>query len=139
MAHFVELDENNVVLNVIKVDDNDATTEQAGIDFLTKLYGHSNFKQCSFNTRGGKHYTQQEDGGHVESADQSKALRWNYPGIKWTYNPAEDAFIPPKPFASWTYNSATKGWSPPVAKPSFDPQNPIEYSWNEETQSWDTL
>ena len=52
MAHFAELDENNVVLQVIVVSNDaiDPNDEEAtGIAFLTSLYGHSNWKQTSIH------------------------------------------------------------------------------------------
>ena len=54
MAHFAKLDENNNVLevhvvnnDVITIDGNES--EQAGIEFLTELYGHTLWKQTSYN------------------------------------------------------------------------------------------
>ena len=52
MAHFAEIDENNVVLQVIVVSNDaiDPNDEEAtGIAFLTSLYGHSNWKQTSIH------------------------------------------------------------------------------------------
>ena len=54
MAHFAKLDENNIVL-AVHVVNNDVITidgvesEQAGIDFLTELHGHSSWKQASYS------------------------------------------------------------------------------------------
>lgn len=54
MAHFAKLDNNNTVISVHVVN-NDVITvdgfesEQTGIDFLTVLHGHSNWKQTSYN------------------------------------------------------------------------------------------
>ena len=47
--------------------------------------------QTSYNTRGGIHYGQdgQPDGG--------VALRGNYAGIGYSYDPIDDAFIAPMP------------------------------------------
>ena len=89
--------------------------------------------KTSYNTVGGKHHTQDEEGLWTESADQSKALRKNFAGRGFTYDREKDAFIPPKPFNSWTLNETTCLWDPPVVKPN-DGQI---YSWNEETQQWD--
>ena len=61
MARFAKLDENNVVIdrNVVHnnelLDENGNESEQKGIDFLTNLYGHTKWKQCSYNTYGGVH------------------------------------------------------------------------------------
>ena len=87
--------------------------------------------QVSYNTRGGVHYGQ--DG--QPSADQSKALRGNYPGIGYTYDAVRDAFIPQQPFASWLLNDDTCLWEAPVAVPADDKS----YAWDEATTSWKEL
>lgn len=55
MAHFAKLDDNNIVLAVHVVNNdvitvNGVESEQAGIDFLTDLHGHSKWKQTSYNS-----------------------------------------------------------------------------------------
>ena len=85
------------------------------------------WKQTSYNTRGGVHYT---DG--VPSEDQRKALRKNYAGIGFSYDPERDAFIPPKPFESWVLNEDTCLWEAPVAYP----EDGETYTWDEESTSW---
>ena len=87
--------------------------------------------QVSYNTRGGVHYGQ--DG--QPSADQSKALRKNYPGIGYTYDKARDAFIAPQPYASWVLDEATCLWNAPVAMPT----DGKFYEWDEATTSWKEL
>jgi len=89
-------------------------------------------KRTSYNTRGGVHYDPQTG---EPSADQSKAFRKNYAGIGYTYDESRDAFIPPKPFDSWTLNEDSCLWEAPVAMPDDGQQ----YSWNEETTSWDLI
>jgi hypothetical protein len=88
--------------------------------------------QTSYNTHGGKHYTEQEDGSRVESEDQTKALRKNYAGIGYTYDKEKDAFIPPQPFPSWTLDEDTCWWEAPVAYPD----DGKEYIWNESITNW---
>ena len=80
MANFAELDSNNVVKRVVVIHNNESPTEEAGINFLKNLYGaDTNWKQTSYNTFGGVHYT---DGSYsVPSEDQSKAFRMNYAGV----------------------------------------------------------
>ena len=61
MAHFAKLDDNNVVL-AVHVVNNDVITidgvesEQAGIDFLSNLHGHTKWKQTSYNGSFRKNY-----------------------------------------------------------------------------------
>lgn len=83
--------------------------------------------QVSYNTRGGVHYGQ--DG--QPSADQSKALRGNYPGIGYTYDATNDVFYAHQPYASWVLNQSTWLWEAPVAMPTDG-----AYEWDEATTSW---
>jgi len=85
--------------------------------------------QVSYNTRGGVHH---DPATGQPSADQSKALRKNYPGVGYTYDAARDAFIPPQPYASWTLDDATCLWNAPVAMPT----DGKFYEWEEATTSW---
>lgn len=86
MAHYARLDKNNVVTEILVID---WETLQLG------LWGDpSEFKQTSYNTRGGIYYTPNT----IEpDPDQSKAFRKNYAQIGYTYDEARDAFINPKP------------------------------------------
>jgi hypothetical protein len=125
MAHFAKLDANNIVIFVTVGRQEDDGQEAA----LTARTGDV-YKQTSYNTRGGVHYT---DG--VPSADQTKAYRKNYAGLDYTYDEDRDAFIPPKPYNSWVLNETTCLWVAPVAMPEDSEE--VHYVWNEETQSWD--
>jgi len=120
MSHYAQLDENNVVVFVIHAKSNDKEDE------FTESTGDV-WKQTSYNTYGGVHYTDGEP-----SEDQTKALRYNYAGINFTYDPDRDAFIPPKPFDSWVINESTCLWEPPVEYPKDGEQ----YVWDEEAGDW---
>lgn len=106
MAHFAELDENNVVLQVL-VTDNDYPNE--GYDWLVETFGGT-WVQTSYNAR----------------------IRKNFAAIGFTYDSERDAFIPPQPFASWTLDETTCQWQPPVAYPTDDKV----YTWDEKTTTW---
>ena len=113
MAHFAQIDENNIVVRI-------SVIEQDVID--TGMFGDpKSWIQTSYNTHGGVH-----------SYDQSKALRKNFAGIGYTYDPVRDAFIPPKPYESWILNEETCLWEPPTTRPDDDKF----YKWDEETLSW---
>jgi hypothetical protein len=115
MAHFAQLDENNVVTQVIVVANSDTADasgvekEHIGAAFCERLFGGT-WKQTSYN--GNK--------------------RKNYAGIGYTYREDIDAFVPPKPYASWVLNEATAQWEAPVAMPDDGGM----YSWDEENQAW---
>jgi hypothetical protein len=115
MAHFAEIDENNVVQRVIVVankdtaDANGNEVESIGVAFCQRLLG-GNWKQTSYNGN----------------------IRKNYAGVGYTYDAGIDAFVPPKPYPSWVLNSNTAQWEAPVPMP----QDGKMYSWDEATQSW---
>ena len=124
MSHFAKLDENNVVTFVTV-----GRQEDDGLEAELTARTGDVYKQTSYNTRGGVHYT---DG--VPSEDQTKALRKNYAGIGFTYDEERDAFIPPKPFESWVLDEDTCLWGAPVPMPEDG-----DYTWNEGTLSWDPV
>lgn len=115
MAHFAELDENNVVKRVIVVANKDTADadgnekESIGVAFCQKLLG-GNWVQTSYNG----------------------SIRKNYAGIGYTYDTALDVFVPPKPFPSWVLNSDTAQWEAPVPMPT----DGKKYSWDEASQLW---
>jgi hypothetical protein len=114
MAHFAKLGVGNIVEQVIVISNDVATTEQAGSDFINKLYNTRDvWKQTSYNGN----------------------IRKNFAGVGYHYDQARDAFIAPKPFNSWILNEDTCRWEAPVAKPD-DGQ---DYKWNETNQSWDLI
>ncbi len=122
MSHWAQLDDNNVVVQVIK-----GRQQSDGMEQVFSERTGQTWKQTSYNTRGGIHYTDGEP-----SADQSKALRFNYAGRNFTYDADRDAFIPPKPFDSWVLDEATCLWVAPVPYP----EDGGEYTWDEETGDW---
>lgn len=117
MAHYAQIDENNIVTQVIVIDNKDTADangvekEYIGAAFCERLFG-GNWKQTSYN--GNK--------------------RKNYAGIGYTYRADIDAFVPPQPYASWVLD-ANAQWQPPTPMPT-DGQM---YSWDEATTSWNLL
>lgn len=93
MAHFAELDDNNIVTRVIVVSndeilDNGIESETKGIAFCQSLFG-GNWIQTSYNGN----------------------FRKNYAGIDYTYDESLDAFIPPKPLTgNWILDLETCLW-----------------------------
>lgn len=115
MAHFAELDSNNVVLRVVTVnnrvllDDDGYEQESLGITHLQNLFGGT-WKQASYNG----------------------TTRKNYPAVGFSFDSTRDAFIAPQPYTSWTLNETTCRWEAPSAMP--DDGN--SYEWDEDTTSW---
>lgn len=117
MAHFAQLDDNNVILNVIKVHDsccldNDGNeSESVGIAFCQSIAGlDSRWIQTSYNSR----------------------IRKNFATIGSYYDPVLDAFIPKKFFDSWILDQATCKWKPPVPYPDTTES----VFWDELSQQW---
>jgi hypothetical protein len=118
MAHFAQINANNVVTQVI-------VAEQ---DFINSgvVGDPSTWIQTSYNTKGGQHVL----GG--------TPLRKNYAGIGYSYDPQRDAFIPPKPYSSWQLDEASCTWQAPVPMPADAGQGdpPIYYVWDESNITW---
>jgi len=121
MSHFAKLDENNLVTFVTV-----GRQEDDGLEEELNARTGDVYRQTSYNTRGGVHYTDGEP-----SADQSKALRFNYAGIGFTYDENRDAFIPPQPYASWVLDEATCQWVAPIAYPAEG-----DHVWDEQAGDW---
>ena len=117
MAHFAQLNEENLVTQVIVVANQDTAdkdgveNEAIGIAFCTNLLG-GRWVQTSYNAK----------------------IRKNYAGIGYKYDSDLDAFIPPQPYASWTLNADAQ-WEAPTPYPQDDKR----YTWNEETLAWDEI
>jgi len=124
MSHFAKLDENNIVTFVTV-----GRQEDDGLEAELTARTGDVYKQTSYNTRGGVHYDPETG---EPSEDQTKALRFNYAGIGFTYDEERDAFIPPKPFESWVLDENTCLWVAPVPYP----EDGEDYTWDEESTSW---
>ena len=118
MAHFAELDENNIVLRVIP-----------GVDYPydgESIYQQETgrvWKRTSYNTYGGQHRL----GG--------TPFRKNYAGIGHDYDAQRDAFYAPSPYPSWTLDEDTCIWQPPTPMPVDDNM----YTWDENTRTWTVI
>lgn len=107
MAHFAEIDEENIVLRVLVVSDDQ---EHRGQEFLANDLGlGGTWIQCSYNNN----------------------MRKQYPGPGFVYNQEADIFISPKPYESWFLND-DYDWQSPVPYPNDDQQ----YIWDEFTVNW---
>lgn len=116
MAHFAQLDPNNIVLRVIVVANNDITvngqeSEAKGIAFCQSLFG--------------------PDTRWVQTSYTGK-MRKRYAGVGYSFDEQRDAFIPPQPYPSWTLDPETCDWVAPIPMPN----DGHWYTWDESTQSW---
>jgi len=114
MAHFAELDANNIVVRVIVVgnadtaDANGIEVGSIGANFCNRLLGGT-WQQTSYHGN----------------------IRKRYAGIGYTYDTGRDAFITPQPYPSWALD-ANADWQAPVPMPTDGKR----YSWDESTLSW---
>ena len=121
MAHFAEIDENNIVTRVVVINntellDEEKESETKGIDFCESLYGHRNWVQTSYNRNN----------------------RYNFAGIGYTWDSENDAFVAPQPFASWSLDENFI-WQAPIPYPEIEEGSSDIYTWNEEEQTWDLI
>jgi hypothetical protein len=106
MSHFAKI-ENGFVTEVI-------VAEQ---DFIDNLSGQ--WVQTSYNTKSNQH-------------PNGTLLRGNYAGIGYTYDPVNDVFIAPQPYASWVLDNATWVWQAPTPMPA----DGKTYGWDETNLTW---
>jgi len=87
MAHFAEIDENNIILRVLVVSNDQ---EHRGQEFLANDLGLGGvWLQTSYNA----------------------TIRKNYAGIGFTYDETLDAFVPPKCHDEAILNGTTAQWN----------------------------
>jgi len=123
MAHFAEIDLNNIVLRVNRACNQDIAnnggeqSEQAAQHFATVSPLSQNgikWIQTSYNNN----------------------FRKQYAGIGYTYDSVKDKFISPQPYSSWSLD-ANDDWQPPVPYPQNNDNQ--YYSWNENNKTWDLI
>lgn len=124
MAHFAELNNDNVVQRVVVVDnskiidENGDEQESLGVSFLQNLYGADTiWKQTSYN----------------------KTFRGWFAGEGFVYNADDDMFRPPFPTGtpSYVWSDEEYTYIPPVPHP--EKPNYVEgnyWIWNEQEQHW---
>ena len=126
MAHFAELDSNNIVKRVIVVG-NDVETAAGplgtndmhvdGETWCVNFFKGGTWKQTSYNAN----------------------FRKQYCGKGYTYDAAKDKFISPQPYNSWALDG-NDDWQAPVTPPTVttydDPPKRYNISWDETGQKW---
>lgn len=117
MAHFAQLDEKNVVLQVIVVTNSSIhdlpfpESEPVGVAFCQSIFGADTiWKQTSYNNN----------------------FRKQYAGIGYQYLPEPDVFVSPKPviYPSWILDDSYD-WVPPIPRPTD-----TVYAWDERIVNW---
>jgi hypothetical protein len=108
MAHWAEVDENNIVIQVV-VGDNDDPAGDEGYQWLIDNLGGT-WIQTSYNGN----------------------IRKNFAGIGYIYDADKDAFIKPKPYPSWVLD-ADLNWQAPIEMPV---EKGKAFAWSETNQEW---
>ena len=123
MAHFAEIDLNNIVLRVNCACNQDIAnnggeqSEQAAQHFATVSPLSQNgvkWIQTSYNNN----------------------FRKQYAGKGYIYDSVKDIFIKPQPYPSWSLD-ANNDWQPPISYPQNNDNQ--YYSWNENNKTWDLV
>jgi len=115
MAHFAEIDSDNIVKRVLVVhnsvlmDENGIEKEELGKSFLKNMLG-GDWIQTSYNN----------------------SFRKNFASIGYTYDSHLDAFLPPKPYINWILDESTFCWKPPFPHPD----DGREYRWDDVQITW---
>jgi len=120
MAHFAELDNNNIVTRVVVVG-NDVETAAGplgtndmhvdGETWCVNFFKGGTWKQTSYNHN----------------------FRKQYCGKGYTFDAAKDKFITPQPHDSWALDG-NDDWQAPVTHPTDTTDKRI--SWDEAGQKW---
>jgi hypothetical protein len=120
MAHFAELDNNNIVIQIIVVHNNElldekgVESEQKGINFLNSIFGPGKkWIQTSYNN----------------------SFRRKYAMPEGKYDPVLNIFIDKQPFNSWILNTISYEWEPPISFPT----DGSPYVWNETIVNWEKV
>ena len=120
MAHFAELDNDNIVTRVVVVDNNISTaagplgTNDMHVDgetWCVNFFKGGNWKQTSYNAN----------------------FRKQFAGEGSTFDSAKDKFILPKPYDSWALDG-NDDWQAPVTYPTDTTDKAID--WDEDNQKW---
>jgi hypothetical protein len=105
MAHFAELDENNVVKRVVVVG-NDIPTSNGPLGENDMHVDGEIWCQNFFK------------GGTWKQTSYNDNFRGRHAGIGFTYDAEKDKFIIPQPHASWTLD-ANGDWQAPITYPTI--------------------
>jgi hypothetical protein len=119
MAHFAQIDENNVVTNVLVVGNDDIQnlpfpeSEPLGIAFLQNLLPDTTWKQTSYNNN----------------------FRFRYAGIGYKFH-AEcgeyGGFAPAALYDYFVFDATQCLWVPPIPYPTDDNR----YYWSDSERAW---
>lgn len=117
MAHFAELNSDNIVVRVVVIgnedilDDEGNESEEKGKLYCQYLFGGGTWIQTSYNSN----------------------FRKNFAGEGAEWRPDLDGFVLPRQFPSWVLNETTCRWEAPIPHPDGTGEG---YVWDEENVQW---
>ncbi len=120
MAHFAELDENNIVKRVILISNDDIINENGEEDEILGI------EIC-------KKITQSPNSTWIQTSYNNK-MRNKYAGIGDVYLENINSFICPQPYSSWSLDEENLQWDPPVSYP--ENYSELTHYWDEENKQW---
>jgi len=120
MAHFAELDNNNIVTRVVVVG-NDVSTAAGPL-------GSNNM-----HVDGETWCKNFMKGGTWKQTSYNNNFRKQYAGKGYTFDAAKDKFISPQPHDSWALDG-NDDWQAPVTHPTDTIDKYI--NWDEDNQKW---
>jgi hypothetical protein len=115
MAHYAEINEDNIVTRVTVVPNEEEHRVQ---EHLAEVGLTGRWIKCSYNTYNGVH----TKGG--------EPLRGTFPSTGYIYDEELDKFFPRKIFPSWTWDEESYNWVSPIPKPEG------EWLWSESLGEW---
>ncbi len=131
MASFAKLDENNVVIQTVRIGD-DVPTADGPLGENDKHVDGETYCQNLFK------------GGTWKQCSASGSFRKQNAGVGDTYDAAKDKFIRPQPYSSWTLDS-NDDWQCPVTRPDTSTLILSENTsilrfptWNEDDYRWES-
>ena len=143
MAYFAQLDDNNTVIAVNKISNSDCLdgdgkeSEAVGISFCKTLWGDdTNWKQTSFNTKGGVRYLPNDGEANGEEDTSKPQFRRNYAQVGSTWDEGRDSFLHEKPYPSWLLNEDFGWYEPPVPYPGIINYQQTDYLDETGTSVW---
>ena len=124
MAHFAELNNSNIVLQVIVISNEDVNANGGdqsaqAENFVASIVPHQNggnqWKQTSYNDN----------------------FRKQYAGTGFTYDAIKDKFVCPQPYSSWALDN-NDDWQAPVPYPTVTEINSLSVfiTWDEPNLRW---
>ena len=119
MAHFAQINGQNVVIDVLVVSNDNLNylpfpeSEPVGVAFLTNLLPNTMWKQTSYTGN----------------------FRFRYAGIGYTFHPESGeygGFAPPPEYPDFIFDVDTCSWIPPVPYPN----DGNAYEWDDAKHEW---